>query len=105
MTDFKVEPGDIGKYATQIGRAADDTQAAKKYTDSHTEVGWYDNGLISELANSHNSLVQQLGAALTQTESILRACATELTAVSRYYDGTDRGNAADLDAKYPESKR
>lgn len=105
MTDFKVEPGDIGKYSTQIGRAADDVQAAKRYVDSHTDVGWYDNGLISNLADSHAALVTQLGEALTKTESILRACTTELTAVSRYYDTTDRGNAADLDAKYPESKR
>lgn len=105
MTDFKVEPGDIGKYSTQIGRAADDVQAAKKYANSHTEVGWYDNGLISELANSHDGLVQMLGDALGKTESILRACTTELTAVSEYYDATDRSNAADLDAKYPESKR
>ncbi|MDQ8702427.1 type VII secretion target [Streptomyces sp. LHD-70] len=105
MTDFKVKPDDIGSYSTQIGRAADDVQAAKKYVNSHTEVGWYDNGLISNLANSHDSLVTQLGEALTKTESILRACQTELTAVSRYYDETDRGNASDLDAKYPESKR
>lgn len=105
---FDVEPADLDAFGKQIGRAADDMQSAKSYTEANTEINWYDLGLkslISGASGAHDTVVQNVKASLTTAESILRASAGELAASARYYRETDQGNAANLDAQYPASKR
>jgi hypothetical protein len=108
LVAFDVEPADLEAYGKQVGRAADDMQAAKGYAQSNTEINWYDLGLkslISGASGAHETVVQNVAASLKTAESILRASAGELAASAKYYRETDRGNAAGLDAQYPASNR
>ncbi|MEV6173919.1 type VII secretion target [Streptomyces sp. NPDC051954] len=102
---FKVQGADLESYAAQIGRAADDIQQARKYEQDNTDVGVSDQGLIELIIGAHRSVVEEVSAALTQAESVLRAAGTEMTKSANYYKTTDESTARSMDATFPPSKR
>ncbi|GGZ67569.1 type VII secretion target [Streptomyces bluensis] len=102
---FQVQAGDLDGYAAQVGRAADDVQQAKKYAQNNSDVGVSDQGLIELIIGAHRSVVDEVNAAMTRAESVLRAAETELKKSATYYRTTDTSTARSMDATFPSSKR
>jgi hypothetical protein len=102
---FKVQGDDLESYATQIGRAAEDIQQARKYERDNTNVGVSDQGLIELIIGAHRSVVEEVNSAMTRAESVLRAAEAEMRKSASYYKATDESTARSMDATFPPSKR
>jgi hypothetical protein len=102
---FEVQADDLDGYATQIGRAVDDIQQARTYSQGNTDVGVSDQGLIELLIGAHRSVVDEVNSARKQAESVLRAAQAEMKKSATYYRATDESTARSMDATFPPSKR
>ncbi|MEW2402680.1 type VII secretion target [Streptomyces sp. NPDC046862] len=102
---FRVQADDLTSYASQVGRAADDMQHARKYAQDNSDVGISNQGLIELIIGAHRSVVDEVNSAMTRAESVLRAAETELSKSATYYGNTDTATARSMDATYPPSKR
>ncbi|MEV4754468.1 type VII secretion target [Micromonospora sp. NPDC049559] len=98
---FSVEPGALERAAAQLKLAGTDVQAAMAYISKHTEMNWYDQGLLNKAYPAHRELVDEMTRRLTHLKDLLEQSEEALQRTATHYRNTDAGNARRLDATYP----
>jgi len=105
MTGFSVDPATVRGLAAQVDRASTDVDDTKTYLKKMATLdGDGGEGLLNVCVDSHRMAYQALSDWLgTLSGTTLADTAAAVTASADYYEKTDAGAAAQLDATYPPS--
>ena len=103
--NLRVNPWDLSGYARQISRAALDAADFKSHCTRYTNIGVWDQGVLSLLLSTHTSTVETVNLAMDRLQEVLSAASSELERNKKYYLHTDLAVAARVDATYPLVKR
>jgi hypothetical protein len=99
---FRVEPSVLDGYAGQIDRAADDSDAVKRYLSRYPAPGGFLDGgvnaLIGAVGAAQLSSMATATATIGRLTTVLESSRIGLVEAARYYRHTDADAAARLDA-------
>jgi hypothetical protein len=102
---FRVTPSDLSAFAALLNRAGDDLAEIRSYLDRANKVAWYDRGLITKFAYSHNGVANAVESTLKHYENVVKASRTGMTQAADHYRDTETKNARRMDELQPEVKR
>jgi hypothetical protein len=95
----------VDGFSKLVGRGADDSAHAVSYTGTNAKIDDMIGGKLWDLvAGDHDHYVSEAKKALDKIRGVLDSSAKELAKSAKYYQETDRDEAAKMDATYPGSK-
>lgn len=100
---FRVEPTDISGYADMVANAGHDLKAGGGHVERKAtiELSGVASDLWKQVATQHKGHTADAKALFEQFEDLMRSSSGELTRSARYYQKTDRDEAAAVDALAP----
>ncbi|WP_144118335.1 type VII secretion target [Catellatospora sichuanensis] len=98
---FFAEPEGLRKLSRQLADYSAHAHRAVEYVDRHTDLSWYDQGLMQKIQDEHDQYRAQLLAWTNRLETLLAESARGIEAAARYYESTDRDTARTFDDKLP----
>lgn len=98
---FKVLPGDLDAYASQLSRAADDAAQARQYLSGYAGLGGWNGALIMIVGPPAVDALNAAIDACDKLTGVLAGSGQGVTASAKYYRVTDLDAAARIDATLP----
>jgi hypothetical protein len=89
MSDFSVEAGKLDDLAKQIDRTHEDAKAGAKYVEQYTDLSWGDEGLLMQLAFSHDNAYDVVHGGMDGLDSLGKDIADLILVVKEAYEQLD----------------